>query len=81
MEIDDTIQNALEILKNNSRQEKLKVGGPNFSQYYLEISKELKPLIISKIINNEITIDQGMELYKRKSTELHIKEILEELNS
>lgn len=81
MEIDDVLTPALEILNNNSRQDRLKNGGSYYIQYYLEIEKKLKPDIISKIINDELTIEDGISLYKKRSKELYINTILNELNS
>ncbi|MGL1890871.1 MAG: extracellular solute-binding protein [Spirochaetaceae bacterium] len=81
MKIDDIIVPALNILNNNSKQDRLKHGGTYYSQYYLEIETKLKPEIISKIINDELSIDEGIILYKKKSQDLFINKIIEELGS
>lgn len=81
MEVDEVIIPVLNIINNNSIQDKLKHGGVYYSLYYLEIDKKLKPEIISKIINNQITIQEAMDIYKKKSAELFLDKILDELNS
>ncbi|MBN2617607.1 MAG: hypothetical protein JXR64_04770, partial [Spirochaetales bacterium] len=80
MVIDPIIKPALDILSRYSVGEKLKIGGNYYNQYYLEIDKNLKPKIISSIINNEISIEDGISYYRKKSKELYIEEILKELN-
>lgn len=80
MVIDEVITPALNILNENSRQEKIKFGKSNYDRYYLEIERVLKPEIISKIINGELTIDEGMALYEKRATELSLDKVLAELN-
>ncbi len=80
MEIDDVIQPVIKVLNENSIKDKIKYGGSYYNQYYLEIEKELKPELISRIINGELSIEDGMNLYKTRSNDLYIDRILKELN-
>ncbi len=80
MEIDEVIVPALTILNQNSIQEKIKFGKSYYNQYYLEIERVLKPEIISRIINGEISISEGMQQYEQRSEELFVGDILSELN-
>lgn len=81
MKIDSVIIPALNILNNYSKQDRLQNGGTYFIQYYMEIEKKLKPDIMSRILNEELTVEEGLSLYKRRSKELYLNEILDELNS
>jgi putative aldouronate transport system substrate-binding protein len=80
MDVDEVILPALNILKKYSIQEKIKQGKVYYNQYYMEIERVLKPEIISQIINDEITVEEGMKLYEKKSSGLFIDLILAELN-
>lgn len=80
MEADRVILPALEVLNRNSIQEKIKLGKSYYNQYYMEIERVLKPEIISRIINDEISIDDAMTLYKKRSLDLYIDSIISELN-
>ena len=80
MEIDEVIVPALNILNGNSIQEKIKFGKSYYNQYYLEIERVLKPEIISRIINGEVSINEGMKLYEKRSKELFVDSILRELD-
>ncbi len=81
MKIDEVITPALDILNNYSKQDRLKNGGTYYIKYYMEIEKQLKPEIMSKILNDEITIEEGISLYKKRSKELYLNVILNELNA
>lgn len=80
MKIDEVILPALEILKNHSVREKIKFGKSYYDRYYLEIERNLKPDIISRIINGELSIDEGLNLYSRKAAQLSLDKVLAELN-
>lgn len=80
MKMDKVISPVIQILNENSVQEKIKFGKSNYDRYYLEIERVLKPEIISRIINGELTIEEGLELYKKRSEDLYLDKILGELN-
>lgn len=80
MPVDEVILPALKILNDNSIQQKLKSGGSYYNQYYLEIEQVLKPDIISRIINGEISISDGLNQYREKSHKMFLEKILMELN-
>ena len=61
-------------------QQKIKFGGEYFNKYFLEIERVLKPEIISRIIHGELSVEEGLELYKIRAGELYLNRILAELN-
>nr|WP_281283506.1 hypothetical protein [Thiospirochaeta perfilievii] len=80
MVLDKAVKPSIDIINNYSTQDRLLIGGEYFSQYYLEIEKETKPDIMNRIINNEISIEDGLELYKKLTKTLFLDKVLEELN-
>ncbi len=77
---DPLITPALEILDRYSVKDRIMFGGQYFNNYYQEIERTLKPEIVMKIISGEVTINEGMELYRQKSSRLYLDKILDELN-
>ena len=77
---DALIQPARDLIDKFARKEKIMFGGEYFNEYYLEIERSLKPEIISKILTNEIGVDEGIDLYIIQSKQLYLDDILNELN-
>ena len=80
MEIDEVIVPVEKILDENSVQDRIKFGKSYYDRYYLDIETELKPELISRIINDELSIEDGLKLYRKRADELNIKKVIAELN-
>lgn len=80
MELDPLVQVAIERLNENPYRERLKVGGEAYRRYFQEIERSLKPEILSRVATGDLTVDEGLALYREEADRLRVTQILEELN-
>ncbi len=80
MKQDEVISPVLKILNGHAVQQRIKFGKSYYDQYYLEIERNLKQELISRIINGELEIEEGLTLYREEAEKLFLQNILDELN-
>ncbi|AEJ60680.1 extracellular solute-binding protein family 1 [Spirochaeta thermophila DSM 6578] len=79
IEFEEKMKLSVDIHNTYAVQLGIPEGGDLFSKYVGEI-RTLKQEIFSKIVTGEYSVDEGLKMYQQKAKELHIDEVLAELN-
>lgn len=79
--LDPLVKQAQDVLAQKAVFQRQKWGGAYYNQYYNEIEQVLKPELLSSYYTGAISMEEMLELYRKRSQQYYLSEILEELNS